>query len=301
MSLVMHEKYQHMVNGTRQFYLSRALRIYPTHIIVLGLFAVLYGLHETSTLLLGDFPKSLSKTLHALFSNTFILGVEILPMINPKNWNVVIGPTWSLSIELYFYLLAPFIVLRSLRALLAILIFAAILRGALVAWDVPLIPWRYYFFPADLVFFLMGCCSYRLYAVLKNFSEIRPMAIIASILLALCSCLPLLWGEADLDALGAWVFYFTVALTIPFLFALTKDWKLDRWLGNMAYPVYLCHMPVFVWMVLYQPLPAIDRTTLGLISIALLSAILHSTIEWLLIHLRANALWLNPHQHFLKA
>ena len=49
---------------------------------------------------------------------------------------------------------------------------------------------------------------------------------------------------ADLDRPQFWIFYLAFAAAIPPLFALTKSWRLDALLGELSYPIYICHLTV---------------------------------------------------------
>lgn len=45
----------------------------------------------------------------------------------------------------------------------------------------------------------------------------------------------------------AWPYYALTTVTIPFLFAETKRWRWDRWIGELSYPIYLIHFLV-IWI-----------------------------------------------------
>ena len=90
--------------------MNRALRLYPVQWILLLGYAAIYAIDGTPTFLLGFDRNPLWRWLYAMFSNAFFAGAEVLPFLDRGNWSFVIGPIWSLSLELYFYLLAPFIV-----------------------------------------------------------------------------------------------------------------------------------------------------------------------------------------------
>lgn len=163
MSLIVNEKYARLRGGTWRFYLNRALRLYPIHWTLLVLYGIGYAWYGAPWFLLGDFREPFARWVYAVVSNVVFLGVEALPIAHASNWHFVVGPIWSLSIECYFYLLAPFIVGRRLRTLALLFAAALALRLGMYIAGVPLLPWRYFFFPADLVFFLMGSLAWRIY------------------------------------------------------------------------------------------------------------------------------------------
>ncbi len=189
-SMVITEKYQHMQNGMRQFYLNRMLRIYPLHLAVLVLLAALYIIAQRPYFLLGDYEGSTFKLAYALLTNILLLGVEWLPLVDEKNVSIVAGPIWSLGLELCFYLIAPFVVGRSTRSLIAMTLIFGVLRYVMVVLGECSWAWRYYFFPADLVFFLMGCCAYRFYVFLRGRAYRQWMGGVAASILGVCVISP---------------------------------------------------------------------------------------------------------------
>ena len=42
------------------------------------------------------------------------------------------------------------------------------------------------------------------------------------------------------------VFLAAFSLCIPGVFALSKNWRIDRWLGELSYQIYLCHLFVIM-------------------------------------------------------
>ncbi|MGH8802776.1 MAG: acyltransferase family protein [Casimicrobiaceae bacterium] len=207
MSLIINEKYAALPGGRWRFYANRALRLYPVHWTLLALYALVYALSGTPSFLLGDHRDPFGRWLYACFANLFFFGVEALPIRDAANWKFVVGPIWSLSIEAYFYLLAPFVVGRSLRALASLRAIAFALRLGMYVSGVSLLPWRYFFFPADLVFFLMGSLSYRLYAWVRHRPVATWLGAGAAALPVFCVVWPGLWTAPDLDQPLAWLFY----------------------------------------------------------------------------------------------
>ena len=244
MSLIINEKYAKLPGGRWRFYANRALRLYPVHWTILLLYAAVYVLSGTPWFLTGAYREPFGRWLYAVGANVFFFGVEALPIRSVENWKFVVGPIWSLSIEFYFYLLAPFVVGRSLRTLAALCCAALLFRLALYHAGVPLLPWRYFFFPADLVFFLMGSLSYRLYAWVQGKSIARWLGAGAAALLVLCVVSPPLWTAPDLDQPLAWLFYLCVWIGTPLLFNLTRASRFDNFIGQLSYPVYLSHVLV---------------------------------------------------------
>jgi len=279
MSLIVNEKYSKLQRGTLRFYANRALRLYPVHWIILILYALYYAKTGTPSFLLGDDREPLARWLHAVVSNTFFLGVETLPLHGPGNWRFVVGPIWSLSIECYFYLLAPFVVMRRLRVLLGFCAAALAFRLLLYHTGVPLLPWRYFFFPADLVFFLIGSVSYRVYAWLRDKPYAIPLGIGAALAIAASVVAPPMWTAPDLDQPVAWAFYALVALGTPALFALTRRSRIDNYLGQLSYPVYLAHILVIDWVAGIGLPRWLDKGLAALVLTLALSAVLYAVVD----------------------
>jgi peptidoglycan/LPS O-acetylase OafA/YrhL len=279
MAMVICQKYSKLTDGTRRFYFNRALRLYPTNWVILVAYILFYiASHTPSFLTFHGGPRPWLTPL-AFFCNFFFLGTEIIPFGAKTNWYYVIGPIWSLSIEAYFYLLAPFIVRRSLGFIFCLATISAALRLTLCHFGIATVPWRYFFFPSDLVFFLMGVLAYRLYEHVKKSPWTKPAGIAAScLLLGLIVCKPF-WNTAgNLDRWQSWAFFLAVALCAPFLFSLTKDNRIDNFVGQLSYPVYLGHMLVFAVLMRLSS-GQIDKPILSLVLTLLLATTLYLAVD----------------------
>ena len=60
------------------------------------------------------------------------------------------------------------------------------------------------------------------------------------------------------------IIYIPFAILVPYLFKLTKDNELDRFLGELSYPVYILHFPVLHYMWGIQ----VDKVNIGWITLA---------------------------------
>ncbi len=100
-------------------------------------------------------------------------------------------------------------------------------------------PWTYRFFPTELAWFLLGSCAYRVFRRLEqeNIKIDRRFVwalfgatvglILTLLRLPIPTRIPLFYG------------FFVLAL--PFLFSLTKKSAIDRYIGQLSYPIYLSH------------------------------------------------------------
>lgn len=160
-----------------------------------------------------------------------------------------VPPSWSLSLELYFYLLAPWIVRWRIRS---IALFAG---STLLGWIVlfhgglGFDPWTYRFFPTSISFFLMGALSWK---IGDRFGTKRfPRRIAIALWILLLGAI-LAWnGRIEMRSI---VFVAVLAASLPTVFQLTRDWKWDRWIGDISFPLYLVHWEIFA-LLKRQPVP----------------------------------------------
>jgi peptidoglycan/LPS O-acetylase OafA/YrhL len=277
MAMVLNEKYIPSGATYLDFIASRALRLEPAYLTVVVLtvlgsllmaragLAVLPPLEATKTLIQADVGYLL------LFANAFsqlsLIGQDLfyfagwLPQgglrfvadfqadPHPLYDLLLVPPAWSLSVELYFYLLAPWLVRARVHVIVA-LIAASLLCRVLLAWALGWRgdPWSYRFFPSELAFFLTGVLAYR-----TQGGKMRPSGVWIGGLALLGSGLGLteilgLW-QADLPV-QRWArvpLFAVLAAIAPTLFRLTKGWKWDRYIGELSYPLYVCHFLV-IWV-----------------------------------------------------
>ena len=75
---------------------------------------------------------------------------------------LVVPQAWSISLELMFYAIAPFLLRLRLHVLFILLGGSVALRLALMLAGLDHDPWTYRFFPTALACFLLGAISFRL-------------------------------------------------------------------------------------------------------------------------------------------
>jgi peptidoglycan/LPS O-acetylase OafA/YrhL len=163
------------------------------------------------------------------------------------NHFMLIPQSWSISVELFMYAMAPFVIRRSNRTLFALIAAGLLLRVGLRVCGLDFNPVNRSVAPLEFVYFLMGVASYRLYARLR---ERRPPAWAAPVgTAAVVACTV---GFTPLSkALGMsivfetwlwWAYFAGLTLGLPLVFAAMKDYKWDRAAGELTYPMYLCHI-----------------------------------------------------------
>jgi peptidoglycan/LPS O-acetylase OafA/YrhL len=69
------------------------------------------------------------------------------------------------------------------------------------------------------------------------------------VLAALCVGAALLINRWNgLSRVASVAFFVLAVLAIPLLFRATGKWELDRLLGELSYPIYICHVLVIWWL-----------------------------------------------------
>ena len=93
------------------------------------------------------------------------------------------------------------------------------------------------FFPTQGMFFIAGIFSYRLYnAFLKGKVTALAQYILYGVFLSVLLFYYQFFEETYTKQI---ILFLAVALLIPFAFELTKKSKLDRFFGNLSYPIYI--------------------------------------------------------------
>jgi peptidoglycan/LPS O-acetylase OafA/YrhL len=270
MALILNEKYVG-AGSYRAFAQSRLLRLVPMYLAVLfgtlagGLALLAVGVqippiarwleHGAGMPLLDQLGFALAHLLivgqdalsfaavdpatHALYA-TSDFHREVAPA-----WQFLLVPqAWTVALELWFYALAPFLVRRSARCLLALIAASLALRAALkYGFALERDPWTYRFFPCELALFLSGGLSYRAYALLRRRGWLGAgaCALATAALLALVLGYAWLPKELQRKLIGLPVLLPLVPLLLPWVFEGTRRLAFDRALGELSYPVYLVH------------------------------------------------------------
>jgi peptidoglycan/LPS O-acetylase OafA/YrhL len=306
MALVLHEKYVG-VGSYFLFITQRMLRIAPTYLATLVLTVVVLAVlmkiaapAQMATESLFFWRDHLAGTgffsaLWIWFSNLEILGLSelfycgydpqagsLFPWLpwaahHPDilgNRFLLNPPAWSVSLELYFYFLAPWLVRFSLWGQLTVIAVSVSFRYAVThIFHWPYDPFVYRNFFCQLGFFMAGSIGYQFYLRYKEEIEMRSRAWrhglwLLGFLLLFYRRLPwaheLYWGAVPL-----------MLFLVPVLFSLTRHNSWDRLLGELSYPFYLSH---FVALVLAYYL----RGHLAKIFIGPFCLVLSLTMAWLL-------------------
>ncbi|CAA2105138.1 acyltransferase family protein [Variovorax paradoxus] len=227
---------EHRAGGiaTGRFYARRALRLYPSLLLLIAAYAVLAPVFWPAD------DRWLSVGLAAFYMYDYGLAFGKL--------SYTIGHTWSLGVEEKFYLLWPLLlplVLRTRRPaawLLAAFIVATAWRYFVAfRWD-----WAqaYFRFDTRMSGILLGAI-----AALTRFTPGRLAILVACIALAVGLALPSLPTSNQIDAvtlrmtlaeLAAFVLVCHAAANHRSVFL---SWRPVAYIGRLSYGIYLWHFP----------------------------------------------------------
>lgn len=261
MSLILNEKYSK--SGLLTFYTNRFFRLFPTYLLVLlfsftALCTVDAGIFTRFDKFQKVFAGGPFMALTYLWTNTAILGQDILFLLgvdvsnysffwdidgnaSTKAWSFILVPqAWSLSMEFYFYLLAPFILRRRVKWVTALFIASVGLRLCIVLKGPGYDLFLRRFFPSELCLFLSGYFSYLLFKHVRRYDKKRFMGFFswAALLIVL-----FFYNRIDQKSALS-LMAVTLVLAMPFIFNLAKDNKIDRFLGNISFPIYMVHFVI---------------------------------------------------------
>ena len=83
---------------------------------------------------------------------------------NPQLHRFLLMPqAWSLEVELSFYLIAPFILWKSIKVIVGLIIVSVALWLFIYSLGLNQDPWSYRFFSTELLFFLLGAVACQIY------------------------------------------------------------------------------------------------------------------------------------------
>ncbi|MBW7845363.1 MAG: acyltransferase [Bacteroidia bacterium] len=300
MSLVLTDKYETTSwKGYKVFITNRLLKLYPVYwftiamILTLGAVALLtnkstyifnYYIVHKDLLTLPNF-------IYFIFTNIFIVGQDVLFFIGFEKGTYFFQPdysnakislhrflfmkqAWTISLEIYFYLLVPF--LNKFKNSAIILIICALFAMRFYTYSNGYFdtPWSYQFFPFELGFFLIGLLMHRWYKA--NKSSISQNVSFVTLFLIITYTFIFQYLGSD-SLLQKYIYLFLFACSIPFIFAATKSNKIDRLIGETSYPIYIIHGFIGLIIVVLAPNIGNNSGILNL-SISFVFAILFNQI-----------------------
>ncbi len=265
-TLILNEKYVGN-NSYKTFIINRFLRLFPIYWIILFLSVIAcYSLYlkygyqyriSNYAQYLSCENYNLSGLLGFAFTNLFIFGQDALNFFslnstsgtfyfstdynNPPHQLSVflfVPQAWSIALEIMFYLIAPFILRRRLIIIIFIIFAGLLIRYLIHKNGFNPNPWNYMFFPSEIAFFLFGALSYEIYKKIQNLN-INAFIQKTIFIIALVTTVSFqFFGHESLMSLA---YYIMLIACIPFLFLLTKNIHLDKYIGELSYPIYISH------------------------------------------------------------
>ena len=288
-----------------EFYVSRGLRILVPYFVILAfvlLLSVVSGLAFGRWLSLDAYAtytpekNGLAGVIVAALTNvtvffqdwvfflqhapgtTLSFTAHYKEFASPLYQYLLIQPAWSISIELMFYLLVPFLAKLKTRWLVAVA--ALSLAGRVYTYQVLGLvedPFGFRFFPFELLLFVAGLISYRVYArtLMKNealtVKTFWQYVLVAAVMIALGFALQrgaVLLRHPVGRAYAPLVSYIFWLPVIPLAFHLTRRLKFDRFLGEITYAIYLSHFVIIQFVDVIFIRLGIPSRYLGLASAA---------------------------------
>lgn len=251
----------------RDFYINRYLRLYPVYFCVAFLTIVATTLlssisTETSSFFSVYVNAPISADILLVLSNIFILGqdwvmfsgVENNTLVFAKDFfnsevvlyrGLIVPQAWTLGVELSFYLIAPFVLPR-IRILYLLLALSLGLRIYLISTGLGLNdPWTYRFFPTELALFLLGALAHQ--KLLPYYRRVitKRLDIYSNAATYLLIIFSILYFLIPVKELWRAIFLFTAfILLIPLTFIFQNRYRIDNWIGNLSYPIYIGHLLV---------------------------------------------------------
>ena len=265
MALILNEKYIG-VGSYRKFIFSRFLRIFPIYWIILILAVILsfsgytWFNHPYYLFRYVNHNSCLSglTIFYFVFENIIVIGQDILYFMKIDEYchpilvqdvlsykhtgyqYLFVPQAWTISLEFMFYLIAPFLVTKKIKWQLVILFLGLALKYYFfnfryLYYD----PWTYRFFPFEIAFFMAGSVAYVFYKYLENKTISKYVGI--SFLLGVVYCVCFYeFITINIQFKNNVIYLFTF-IALAFIFHAFKENKLDRYIGEFSFSLYISH------------------------------------------------------------
>ncbi|MFZ6727575.1 acyltransferase family protein [Undibacterium sp. MH2W] len=297
MALILEENSSY--KSIKTFYIQRILRIFPTYLFVLFLAIIFIGIQILNgdqliySRYLSELAHPVTVTIFWIASQLFILGQDAICFFGIDQFGKIIfepsltlasssfsqtniiPPAWSLSGELFFYALAPFVLRRSIVFISSLLLLSVATRLTLAnQFDFVSDPWATRFFPSEFCFFMAGALGYKLITAKSEIRDGAKYLIYLLLVMVSVSALSVTkWTHSNSKFTSFAVLFivFVLISVIPFLFSKTKNSRIDRQIGEISFPLYVCHILVFqVGHYFFRKSTMVD---LSLVSVTMLFAV----------------------------
>jgi len=258
MTFVLQKAYGYNRQGSYRFWSNRCLRLLPSYwfsILITVLLILFIGEDYVSSF---NAAMRLPETTGSWFANIFIAFLSITPAnVSPR----LSGPTWAITVELFFYLLISIGISKNYKRTILWFTVSLLyhLLSLILGWDYAS---RYFSLPAASLPFAAGALIYYLkdspcpwITVVTRFRLVSLAVYLASIILfiGLDSSAKMV-AASHKSTILAIEFYFSFALTWCYLLGCATNGqglpmisrKQDDFLGAYSYPFYLLHYQAWI-------------------------------------------------------
>jgi peptidoglycan/LPS O-acetylase OafA/YrhL len=223
------------------FWSNRYSRLICSYLVVVFITVLAASLYPDRAPTFQSYqPNGFVERAALFIANFSIFGTDIVAFLDVKSLaGLVVPQSWSLGVELLFYLLVPFLWITPTRYILLIIGASLALRAGIFASSLPAFPWQQRFFPSEVAFFFLGMLSYRhrqsLISVMPNFVAL-PIVVIGALFSG--------WLNSSNTLTFSIAMGFLLCLTLPAVWETSRTRKFDRLIGELSYPIYLVHISV---------------------------------------------------------
>lgn len=259
MALILNGKYA----KNADFYINRYLRLYPSYAVVLVAsiawfgFLTVYTQQKPPPFWIYQVGHQMAWWQYAFlqFSNLTMIGLDVPSLFH---WSAQKGflflhfaagdtspdgafwggylpwirQAWSVGAEIWFYVLAPFLLRRHWTLQLSVAVASIAISITMSSMGLM----TYYFFPANLWLFLTGSLLFVAYPTIKKLGRRLAWPALGGIVLIFA------FGGLVQNYAVHWVLLLLVIASVPLLFAQFSSSTLDNAIGELSYPVYLLHL-----------------------------------------------------------
>ena len=262
-------QYDSQQNWIRKFYFSRLLRLFPCYFLILIATIIFNGTSCNVYCQSMVINNSVFSLIYYYLSNMFIIGQSVgrflvyhfatgdfsFDSTHPIKmyWvsNIHLLPqAWSIAIELNFYLFAPFILkIRSKFVWSVIIIsFATKILLAITGHN-SYANWYNAFFPAEFHTFLLGAMAARLLNNQEILQKYKKYLVALGAIFFAAYCVNqqflLIVNTGELLVVS-------ICCLLPFIFLMSKNSLIDKYVGYLSYPIYLNHILIINFFASYS-------------------------------------------------
>jgi peptidoglycan/LPS O-acetylase OafA/YrhL len=259
------------------FYKSRFLRLYPIFVIVSVLTWVYFG---CLTMYFGKIPANGFTEIFnrmpwyaqilSILSNITMFGQDIPSLFHVSADGIMhpfysqnagtaedgalwvgqirtIGQAWSIGTEIWFYLLAPILIRKSILSLITLSVISLGIKIFMESHHLL----TYFFFPAQLCFFLIGVLGYKIYQpriqkMSNELSKREKLTFATNKNMGFIGFSLFIFSLIIYPFTNSFYFqifqYILLGCFIHPIFSMTANLKIDRLIGELSYPIYMIHM-----------------------------------------------------------